>query len=81
MIIKVEMRTSVGTQSGTYENSTTTVRQVLEDFEVDYENPKAVTNINGAALKPGDADKTFAELGIDRDVRIASVIKGDGAGN
>ena len=80
MIVKVEMRTSVGLQSGTYETSTTTVRKVLEDFEVDYNNPKAVTNIDGAALRVGDVDKTLADLGISKDVRIATVIKGDGAG-
>ena len=80
MIIKVEMKTSVGTQSDTYETSTTTVRKVFEDFDVDYNNPKTVTNIDGAALRPGDADKTLAELGITKDVRIASVVKGDGAG-
>lgn len=39
-----------------------TLRSVLEDNEIDYS--VGMTSLDGATLRPGDLDKTFAEMGI-----------------
>lgn len=55
----------------------TTLRQVLEEQEVNY----AVANVHldGSALKPGDLDKSFADLGITDSCYLIAVIKADNA--
>ena len=42
--------------------SDTTLRKVLEDANVDY--GVGMTSLDGATLKPGDLDKTFAEMNV-----------------
>jgi hypothetical protein len=55
----------------------TTLRQVLEEQEVNY----AVANVHldGSALKPGDLDKSFTDLGITDSCYLIAVIKADNA--
>jgi hypothetical protein len=59
----------------TDENST--VRQVLEANEVNYEN--APVYIDGAPLNIGDHDKSFAQLGITEKCMLTSVVKTENA--
>lgn len=56
---------------------TSTLRSVLDTNEVNY----AVANVHmdGASLKPGDMDKTFAELGVTESCYLIAVIKQDNA--
>jgi hypothetical protein len=59
----------------TDENSS--VRDVLEANEVNYEN--APVYIDGAPLGIGDHDKTFAQLGITEKCMLTSVVKTENA--
>lgn len=59
----------------TDENSS--VRDVLEANEVNYEN--APVYIDGAPLGIGDHDKTFAQLGIQEKCMLTSVVKTENA--
>lgn len=54
-----------------------TVRQVLEANEVNY--AQAPVYIDGAPLKVGDHDKTFANLGITEACMLTAVIKTENA--
>lgn len=44
----------------------TTLRQALEGNNVDYST--GLTSLDGSTLKPGDLNKTFAELGYNGQV-------------
>lgn len=54
-----------------------TVREVLENNEVNYAN--APVYIDGAPLGIGDHDKSFAELGITEKCMLTSVAKTENA--
>jgi hypothetical protein len=55
----------------------TTIRQALEDNDIDYSN--GATHLDGATLQPGDMDKTFATFGITEKCSLVVVVKADGA--
>lgn len=55
----------------------TTIRQFLEDVGIDYS--KGQTNLDGAQLKPGEIDKTFADFGITTKCFLFNVVKLDNA--
>jgi len=56
----------------------TTLREVLEDQGIDYGS--SAIHLNGSVIKPGDLDKSFAELGLTDNVMLIAVQKaGNGA--
>jgi len=55
----------------------TTLRQALEDAEIDYSH--GTMNLNGSSLGPGDLDKTFADFGIAEKCFLLNVVKADNA--
>lgn len=55
----------------------TTLRDALEQNEVDYTT--GVMHLDGAPLRPGDLDKTFAEHGITEKCWLLGVVKADNA--
>lgn len=58
-------------------NSSTTLKQVLEDAGVDY--TRGVMNLDGATLQAGDLDKTFDQFGIAEKCFLLNVVKADNA--
>lgn len=56
---------------------TTTLRNALEQYEIDYS--VGTIHLDGASLRPGDLDKTFAQFNIDRAATLTVVVKGDAA--
>lgn len=57
--------------------ATQTIRATLESRGVDYSI--GVTNLDGAPLKAGDLDRTFADFGIREHCYLINVVKADGA--
>lgn len=55
----------------------TTLRAALENAGIDYS--RCVVNLDGSSLKPGDLDKTFANLGISEKCFLSSIVKADNA--
>ncbi len=55
----------------------TTLRQALEDAEIDYS--RGAMNLDGSSLSPGDLDKTFADFGITEKCFLLNVVKADNA--
>ena len=55
----------------------TTLRQALEDAEIDYS--RGTMNLDGSSLYPGDLDKTFADFGIADKCFLLNVVKADNA--
>ena len=55
----------------------TTLRQVLEDNDVNYSVGQ--TSLDGCVLQPGDMDKTFADMGVKERCFLVSVSKMDNA--
>lgn len=58
-------------------NSSTTLKQVLEDAGVDY--TRGVMNLDGATLQAGDLNKTFEQFGITEKCFLLNVVKADNA--
>lgn len=58
-------------------DSTVTLRQVLEDANIDY--TRGTMHLDGATLQPGDLDKTFADFGIADKCFLLNVVKADNA--
>lgn len=58
-------------------DETTTLRQALEDAEIDYS--LGTMNLDGSSLSPGDLDKTFADFGIGDKCFLLNVVKADNA--
>jgi hypothetical protein len=58
-------------------NSDTTLRTALDDAELDY--AMAQLHLDGATLKAGDLDKTFADFGITTSCFLIAVVKTDNA--
>ena len=54
-----------------------TLRSVLDENHVDYS--KAPMSLDGATLRPGDLDKTFADFGITDTTFLLSIQKLDNA--
>lgn len=55
----------------------TTLREVLEETEVNYEI--AQVHLDGCTLEPGDLDKSFGQLGITEACYLIAVIKAENA--
>ena len=55
----------------------TTLREALEDAEVDY--TIGIMNLDGSTLSPGDLDKTFADFNITEKCYLLNVYKADNA--
>lgn len=58
------------------ENSRT-LRSVLEENQIDY--ARGTLTMDGSPLRPGDLDKTFAEMGVTTRCYLMSVVKADNA--
>ena len=58
--------------------ATTSLRDLLEENEINYEI--GTMHLDGAALSPGDLDKTFADFGITEKAYLLSVVKAENAG-
>lgn len=58
-------------------DSDVTLRNVLEENGVDYY--RFQMNLDGAMLRPGDFDKTFADFGITEKCFLLAVQKADNA--
>jgi len=54
-----------------------TIREVLEEKEFDYSTGNL--NLDGAAMNPGDLDKTFTALGIKTHCFLVSIAKTENA--
>lgn len=54
-----------------------TLREVLEENEINYE--VGTMHLDGAALGPGDLDKTFNDFGITEKCYLLSVVKAENA--
>lgn len=76
-MIKVNFSSNVKRIAPTVDENTTTIRQFLEENEIDYS--RAITSIDGCPLQAGDMDKTFAEFGITEKCLLTSVVKADNA--
>ena len=75
-MIKVTMGNNVNRKSEIVDRNTT-LRQALEDAEINYET--SVLNLDGSTLSPGDLDKTFADFGIAEKCFLLNVVKADNA--
>lgn len=58
-------------------SSSATLRQVLEDSDVDY--TRGGVNLDGATVGLGDLDKSFEQLGITERCYLMQVVKADNA--
>jgi hypothetical protein len=58
-------------------DSATTLRQVLEDANIDY--TRGTMHLDGSSLNPGDLDKTFSQFGITEKCFLLNVVKADNA--
>lgn len=54
-----------------------TLKSVLEENEVDYS--KGNIHLDGATLKAGDINKTFADFGVTEKCSLIVVVKSDAA--
>ena len=75
-MIKVIVGNNVERKSDIVE-PTKTLRQVLEENEIDY--TRGVMHLDGSSLNPGDLDKTFADFGINEKCFLLNVVKADTA--
>lgn len=75
-MIKVVVGNNVKRESVIVDSSTT-LRQVLEDAGVDY--TRGVMHLDGSSLQPGDLDKTFEAFGIAEKCFLLNVVKADNA--
>ena len=75
-MIKVTMGNNVKRKTEILDENTT-LREVLEDAEIDY--TAGIMNLDGSTLNPGDLDKTFADFGITEKCYLLNVVKADNA--
>ena len=75
-MIKVTMGNNVK-RSTEILGASTTLREALEDAEIDY--TRGMMNLDGSPLSPGDLDKTFADFGITEKCFLLNVVKADNA--
>lgn len=76
-MIKVVVGNNVKRDTVIVNEDTTTLRTVLEDAGIEYAS--GVMHMDGASLKPGDLDKTFADFGITEKCYLLNVVKADNA--
>lgn len=75
-MIKVTVGNNVKRESIIVDENTT-LRAVLEDNGIDYTS--GTMHLDGSSLKPGEIDKTFADLGINEKCYLLNVVKADNA--
>lgn len=75
-MIKVTVGNNVKRETKIVEEEST-LRAVLEEAGVDYS--RGAMHLDGASLRPGDLDKTFAEIGITDTCYLLNVVKQDNA--
>ncbi|MBQ3022909.1 MAG: hypothetical protein IJD91_06285 [Clostridia bacterium] len=75
-MIKVTVGNNVKRESVIVDENTT-LRTVLEDNGIDYTS--GTMHLDGSSLKPGEIDKTFADLGITEKCYLLNVVKADNA--
>lgn len=75
-MIKVTVGNNVKRESIIVDENTT-LRTVLEDNGIDYTS--GTMHLDGSSLKPGEIDKTFADLGITEKCYLLNVVKADNA--
>ena len=71
-MIKVTVGNNVKRESVIVDENTT-LRTVLEDNGIDYTS--GTMHLDGSSLKPGEIDKTFADLGITEKSYVLNVGK------
>lgn len=76
-MIRVTLGNNLKKENVTVDENTTTLRKALEDADIDY--TIGMMHLDGSTLRPGDLDKTFAELGIKEKCFLLNVVKGDNA--
>ena len=64
-------------RSTVIEDESKTLRTVLEENNIDY--TVGMTQLDGATLRPGDLDKSFADFGVTDHCSLLSVVKADNA--
>ena len=75
-MIQVSVRSTGYANTVVIDNSTT-IRQLLEQEQIDYS--RGMTTIDGANIPAGGLDKTFAEFGIVTKCFVANIVKADNA--
>lgn len=80
-MVKVYFGNNMGRQNDIVD-STVTLKQFLDDHGVDY--TRGTMTLDGAALGPGDINKTFAAMGYDgteghNKAFLLSIVKADNA--
>lgn len=75
-MIKVTVGNNVKRESVIVDENTS-LRAVLEDNGIDYTS--GTMHLDGSSLKPGEIDKTFADLGITEKCYLLNVVKADNA--
>lgn len=75
-MIKVTVGNNVSRKS-VMVSADATLRSILEENEIDY--TRGMTSLDGATLKPGDLDKSFADLGVAEKCYLLNVVKADNA--
>lgn len=75
-MIKVTVGNNVKRESVIVDENTT-LRAVLEDNGIDYTS--GTMHLDGSSLKPGEIDKTLADLGITEKCYLLNVVKADNA--
>lgn len=58
-------------------NDQTTLRSVLEEQHIDYQNGSCT--LDGSTLKPGELDKSFADFGIKEKAFLFCIVKTNNA--
>lgn len=77
-MIRVTIGTNTNRKSITL-NPNTTIREALEDNNIDYST--GGIHLDGLAIAGSDLDKSFAEYGIEESCYLVSVVKADGGLN
>ena len=75
-MVQVKIGNNLSRETVMFDNNTT-IRQALEQRGIDYST--GVTTLDGAPLRPGDMDKTFAQFGITERCTLVNVVKADNA--
>jgi len=60
-------------------DANTTLRTALENVGIDYTASGVVMSLDGAPLRPGDLDKTFADFGVTEKCFLSGIVKMDNA--
>ena len=76
-MIKVIVGSNFTQKSFDVDESTATIRSILEEGNVDYN--RFTVHLNGDVVTSGSLDKTFAQAGIYEDCYLTSTTKADSA--